>query len=724
MHEVNTHREPEPRMSDTTSKKNFKLIDRGDGWWELCFDQPDAKANVFNESALSELDELTEQLKSRSDIKGLVLTSAKDGIFIAGADINLIKALDTYEKALNQCTLGQQLIHRFSKLPFEKVAAIDGACLGGGFEISLACEKRIASDHKRVKIGLPEVNLGVLPGFGGSCRLPRLTKLTTALDMILSGKQLDGKRALKAGAINAMLPYQDFNERAVKWAKANAGKPGATVKKTIVDTLIETPFGRSFVLGQARKTVLKKTKGHYPAPFKILDLLGKTIGRDLESSLKIEAQAFAELAVTSVSKHCIDIFQMTEAVKKTNGVGDSVQGQKVERAAVLGAGVMGGGIAHAFSKVGIPVRMKDITNEALALGYKQAASIYSFGVKRRRMTKTEFNNKMHLISGSLGYEGFKVNDVVVEAVVEIMDVKKKVLQECENESSANMIFATNTSSLSVTELQKAAKRPENVVGMHFFNPVNRMPLVEVIRGEQTGDVAVATIYDLAKKMGKIPIVCGDCAGFLVNRLLLPYMNEALFLLEEGVSIERIDKAMLSFGMPMGPIRLIDEVGIDVAAKVAKIIYDAHGERAQYSKLSERIVQSGRLGRKNGKGFYKWENDKAVEADESIYELVDSSSKAENLSDAELVYRMVLPMVNEAALLLEEKIVDGPDKVDLGMIMGTGFPPFRGGLLRYADAEGIKKVVEQLQKMADAGCGKRAEPNAAMKAVAERGGFYK
>ena len=704
----------------------FQLIDRGDSWLELRMDTPNSKANIFTREALDEFSHVVEDLENRTEIKGVVVTSEKPGIFIAGADVNLIKALNTFEEAVKGCSTGQQIINRFANLPFETVAAINGACLGGGFELALACRKRVASSAKSVKIGLPEVQLGVLPGFGGSIRLPRLLTLPTALDLILSGKQVDGKRALRMSITSAMLPEQDFNERAMKWAKKNAGKAAKRPRGGLMNFFFSLPFGRAFVLSQARKNVQKLTKGHYPAPFKILDLLGKTLGKsNMEWCLDQEAKHFAALAITPISKRLIELFQLSESVKKHSGVvGDDITAQKVQRVAVLGAGIMGGGIAHAFAKVGLPVRMKDLTNEAIALGYKQAASVFSKGVKKRRMTPREFTQKIGLISGTLEYTGFGSVDVVVEAVVENMQIKQSVLKETEKNTHEDCIFASNTSSLSITELQSVSSRPKNVAGLHFFNPVDRMPLVEVIAGAQTSKETVATLFELVKKMKKTPVVVQDCAGFLVNRLLVPYMNEAVYLLEEGVPIERIDRVMLQFGMPMGPLRLADEVGLDTASKVGAILHDAYGKRAKPAELTAKVAESGRYGRKNGKGFYRWENNKAVGPDDGIYEFVNGGAKTSaSLSDQELIERMVYPMINEAALALEEGVVTDPGAVDLAMIFGTGFPPFRGGPLRHADNVGIENIRTKLDRMYQAGVGARLEPNRALSGYVDRGKFY-
>ena len=707
MESIDTEKkEYSPVRSSKEGRNMFHLIDRGEGWKELSMDMPQSNANVFTKEVINEFAGVVETLEKEVGLKGLLVSSAKPSIFIAGADINLIKELNSFNDSVEAARIGRNLIHRFSKLPFETVAAINGACLGGGMEFILACTKRIVSTSPQTKLGLPEVKLGILPGFGGCVRLPRITNVSTAIDLIVSGKNIDGKKALKTGIANALLPQENFHQRALEYARKDCGKKPKKAKRTIIDYLLEFSFTRKILINSIRKNVLKKTKGFYPAPLKILEFLEKSIGRkDIEALLEEEGRNFASLAVTPVCKYLISVFQASENARKSSGI-DSVEAKvKVERAAVLGAGIMGGGIAHAFSKVGLPIRMKDISLEALALGYEQVASIFQKSIKRRRLKKQELPRKMGLVSSSLDYSGFRSADLVIEAIVEDMNIKKKVLQETEKHMREDAVLASNTSSLSISEMQSALKNPERMGGLHFFSPVDRMPLVEVIAGEKTSAETVNTLYATAKKLGKTPIVVKDCPGFLVNRLLLPYLNEAIFLLEEGVSIERIDQAMLNFGMPMGPLKLADEVGLDTAVKVGNILYKAYGSRAETSPLTAKLVSNGYMGKKNKKGFYQWDkNQKNPPVSTEIYSVLNKDNNKDgkvidSYKEEQLVQRMIYPMINEAAIALQENVARSAEELDLALIFGTGFPPYLGGLLHYADSKGVKTIANQLQAMA-------------------------
>ncbi|MFC2088200.1 3-hydroxyacyl-CoA dehydrogenase NAD-binding domain-containing protein [Calditrichota bacterium] len=667
----------------------------------VTFDLKNEKVNKFSTPVMQELDKLLDDLAQKSDIECLLFMSAKKGIFIAGADINEIKDITDPKVGYEVGRAGQKVFNKIENLPFPTIAVIDGACMGGGTELSLACKYRLASDHPKTKIALPEVNLGILPAWGGCTRLPKLIGLQRSLDIILTGKNLIAKRAQRAGVVDKVIPMEQVKDAALKFAKdIIAGKnvlarSRRKLKGLMPVVLEKNPLGRSLVFRQAKKMVLKKTHGHYPAPIRALSVIKKGYGKSLKKGLEAEAKALGDLITTSISKNLIKIYYWTESVKKQNGTSQTdVKTKSVKKSAVLGAGVMGGGIAQLFASRNIPSRVKDINYEAVAKAYQQAASVLKGQVKRRRITKLEMSQILQKITGTVDYSGFKSVDFIVEAIVEDLEIKKKVFTELENNIRPDTIVVTNTSSLLVNDMAPAFKHPERFVGMHFFNPVHMMPLVEVIRGKDSTDEAVATTFQLAKALGKTPIVVNDGPGFLVNRLLVPYMVEAVSLLEEGHGIEKIDRAMLNFGMPMGPIELFDEVGIDVAYKVAKILSQSMGDRMAESDIFENMVKDGYFGKKTGKGFYAYSGkkktyDPAIET----YIIVKKETK---LTENELIQRMVYPMINEAARCLDDKIALRPKDVDIGMIFGTGFAPFRGGLLTYADNEKIDKVHDTLK----------------------------
>ena len=714
-------------MADSTTQKSvFTLADQsakmGAKIFTCTFDLPGEKVNKLSRFVMEQFSVFLEDLEKKGDqglIDALVLVSGKPGNFIAGADIELIQAAKSSEEAEDLSRTGQKLLDRWEDLPFPTVAAIQGAALGGGCEFSLASSALIMSSDSATRIGLPEVMLGLIPGMGGCVRLPRKIGIVGALDLILTGKTLNADRAVKAGLAEASLPKENFVESALKWTKVNlsALKEGQCLAREpklggvggTVGTLMErTPIGRALIFKKAREGVMSKSGGHYPAPLEAIEVMSSTggtygerirgAGRD--QAMTREAQGFGCLAATDISKNLIRIFFMTEAVKKSKGLaaGSNAEPHTVKVGGVLGAGVMGGGIAQLFADKAIPTRMKDLTSAALQTGMQSASKVFFKQMTRKRINKRQYLQKMNMIAPVLDFSGFRGTDLVVEAIVENMDVKKKVLSELESQVRDHCVIATNTSSLSVTEMQKALKHPERFAGMHFFNPVNKMPLIEVIRGEKSSDEAVSTVFQFSKQLGKTPIVVKDAPGFLVNRLLAPYLNEATYVLADGVPIEDLDRVFLKFGMPMGPMELIDEVGVDVGAKVAHILNDAFGARMQPCPLNEKIVQAGRLGKKNGKGIYKYEAEgKKIkkELDPEVYELLGIKPTSGAVSDEEILERCILPMINEASRCLEEGVVTSASEVDLGMIMGTGFPPFRGGLLRYADTLGARTIVDRL-----------------------------
>jgi 3-hydroxyacyl-CoA dehydrogenase/enoyl-CoA hydratase/3-hydroxybutyryl-CoA epimerase len=631
------------------------------------------------------------ELDKKNAVKGLVFFSHKPGVFLAGVDISVINELKTEAEALRALDEAHTIFNALDDLKMPTVALVDGVCLGGGLELSLACKKIFVSDNPKTALGLPEVMLGVLPGFGGTYRLPKKVGLTTALDMILTGRQIKGKNALKMGLADAMLPTERMQELARTYLLEKKTGKKKTMKEEVQAAAMDNFLTRKIIFQKAREKVLETSKGFYPAPLKILEVLEGGAGKNRTDYLALEAQAFAELSQSVQSKNLQHIFFLTDNSKKLD---NKDQLPNVKRGAVLGAGVMGGGIAWLFAHNNQAPLMKDINPEALELGLKQASQNFAGALKRRRMTEDEFNRKMRSIEPTLNFESFKSVDLVVEAVVENMEIKKKVFSEIEGHVKKDCLLTSNTSSLSVEEMSKALKDPSRFAGLHFFNPVNKMPLVEIISHERASKETIDTLVKWALEVKKTPIVVKDGPGFLVNRILAPYLNEAAFLLDEGVSIEALDDAALNFGMPMGPCRLMDEIGLDVCVKVGKIMHDGLGERANPSSLSTKLYDAKLLGKKSGKGFYIYdEKGKVVGKNPDATKLLPS--KKVRRDEMEIQMRLFLPMVNEAAYIFADKIVDKAATVDVGMIYGTGFPPFRGGLCKWADQEGLDQIGERL-----------------------------
>ncbi|MBL7543860.1 MAG: fatty oxidation complex subunit alpha [Bdellovibrionaceae bacterium] len=600
---------------------------------------------------------------------------------------------------------------------------------------SLACDYRIASEDPSTRIGLPETQLGIIPGFGGCVRLPRVVGLQAALDIILAGKLLNAKKAKKAGLIDKLVHPGILEEETMKWAAELAKEPSKRFKRFkpqgLVNSILEGGLGRMVVFSKAKGATLKATKGHYPAPIAALEAIKETYGMsDRQKALDIERKYFCEMGITDISKNLIHVFYLTEMVKKQTGLpaGSTAKAKDVKAVGVLGAGTMGGGVAYIGADKGIQMRIKDINHDALGKAYKHASDIWNKLVKKRVIDKYQAKQKMDLVSGGLDYAGFKTLDVVIEAIVEDMNIKRKVIAETAGQMRPDAIIVTNTSSLSVTEMGEAHPKPANFAGMHLFNPVDKMPLVEVIRGPQSSDETIATIFELSKKMGKMPVVVKDGPGFLVNCLLIPYLNEATFLFQEGMDIKTLDDYYVkNFGMPMGPLALMDEVGLDVGIKVVKIFNKAFGARVQIPEVMEKVGKSGRLGKKNGKGFYKYSSEgKRLDPDETIYAELGLPAAKNPYAEKECIERGVFSMVNEcASALYDDRIVDTPDEVDLAMIMGTGFPPFRGGLCRYTDSVGSQVIATALEGYAMQRNTPRLKPMAALNAMAkDNKKFYK
>lgn len=684
------------------------------------------KVNKLSSPMMARLREVIGELRN-SKYKVIIFKSNKPKIFIAGADIEEIKSMTTREQFEKAVQGGQDIFNELEDLSIPSIAAIHGACAGGGCEFIMACDYRIASDDKSTRIGLPETKLGIIPGFGGCVRMPRMVGLQNALGIILAGKLETAQKAGKLGLVDQVCHPDILMEQALIKAQeiikeGSKKRRKIFVPKGMPNVILESTLGRRIVFSQAKKGLMKMTHGHYPAPLLAIEVIKKTYGtKNRASSLKIEREAFCKAAATEVSKNLIHVYYLTEMVKKQTGVaGASVKGKDVKGLGILGAGTMGGGIAYVAADKGIEVRMKDLNFEAIGKGLKHARDLWGKELKKKKINKYEFQQKMDRVTGGSDYSGFKNLDVVIEAIVEDMEIKKKVINETAKQMRPDAVLATNTSSLSVTEMSQGHPQPEFFAGMHFFNPVHKMPLVEVIRGEKTSDQTIATIFELSKKMGKMPVVVKDGPGFLVNRLLLPYMGEAAFLLQEGMSIETVDSAYVKeFGMPMGPFALMDEVGLDVCVKVLKIFKKAFGSRIELAACMDKLASTGRLGKKNGKGFYQYdEKGYRTDVDQTVYASLGLSTPTNPLSEKECLERGVFAMINECALaLIEDKIVQTPEEVDLAMIMGTGFPPFRGGLLKYADSIGTQYVADQLEVYASKGAA-RLKPSAPLRSMAK------
>jgi 3-hydroxyacyl-CoA dehydrogenase/enoyl-CoA hydratase/3-hydroxybutyryl-CoA epimerase len=658
----------------------------------LTFDTPNSNVNVLCFDALYELEQILTEIRSDKNIKALFIESAKKGIFIAGADIKEIKAFKDSAKTLKKLRHGQEIFNNLETLPFPTVAVIDGACLGGGLELAMSCTYRIATNEAHTRLGLPEVSLGIIPGLGGTQRLPMLVGFTKAIELITASKRLKGDKALKLGLVDASVPagYLGFKkEEYIKEILAGTLDTKVSKRRKGLKWYETLAPVKALIAKMARKEVLKKTGGHYPAPLSAIDVLEETETMSLEDGLKVELEYFEPLATSEISKNLIELFFISEALKKETF--SKGKAKNIESAAVIGVGTMGSGIAWALAHKDIPVRLGARKMSSIAKAIAKMMKNFESIKRRGRLTDREIGLKMDRVTYSTQMQGLEEVDIILEAVSEDPVVKNKVYASVEERVKKSAIIATNTSSLNITDLVKETKYPKRFVGMHFFNPVSRMPLVEIIAGEQTSEGTVATVVSLAKRLGKTPIKVSECAGFLVNRTLLPYLNEAAKMFEEGENVEHIDKLLTDFGMPMGPFTLADEVGIDIGEKVSAILYEAYGERMKPSALLEQMTAKEWLGKKTGTGFYTHKG-KAKAHNEHIGELHTSNP---HLEDDTILDRSILIMVNEAARCLEEGVVANARYLDMAMVMGTGFPAFRGGLLRYADSEGLENIVSRL-----------------------------
>ncbi len=677
----------------------------GDGIVELKFDLADESVNKLNRVALDDLAAATDAIAKDDSVKGVVLTSGKP-VFIVGADITEFGGIfGAGEQSVVDLSMrAHKLFSAFEDLDMPKVAAINGICLGGGTELVLCCDYRIMSS--KAKIGLPEVKLGIFPGFGGTVRLPRIIGVDNAVEWIATGAEKRPDAALKDGAVDAVVEPDQLRDAAIATARqAIEGKldwRSRYAERTSPLKLNATEQAMAFNSSMA--VVGGKAGPNYPAPMLALTNMQKAAGMSRDEALATEAKFFAKAATTPQAEALIGVFMADQVVKKTSSAWAKKSEKEIKQAAVLGAGIMGGGIAYQSASKGLPIIMKDINDAALDLGMSEAGKLLSKLVAKGRMQPDGMSATLSRIRPTLNYGDFGNVDIVIEAVVENPKIKKAVFAELEDKVTDDTIIASNTSTISITYLAEGLKRPENFVGMHFFNPVHMMPLVEVIRGEKSSDQAIAATVALTQKMGKTPIVVNDCPGFLVNRVLFPYFDGFHMLLRDGADFQAVDKVMQKFGWPMGPAYLMDVVGMDTAVHAAAVMAEGFPDRMKpdYESTTQVLVENDRLGQKNGKGYYVYEMDKKGRpkkvVDPTTYDLISGVVAGRREFEAEeIVARCMIPMVTEIARCLEEGIVATPYEADMALLYGIGFPPFRGGACRYMDQTGIDKVVALCDK---------------------------
>ena len=695
---------------------------------ELKFDLQGDSVNKFNRVTLDDLKAAVEAIQGNNDVKGVLVTSGKD-CFIVGADITEFgDAFKNSEEEIAAWVAEANLVfNAVEDLNVPTLTAINGIALGGGFEMCLSTDMRIMSD--KAKVGLPEVKLGLMPGFGGTVRLPRVIGADNAIEWICMGAENKPEKALKDGAVDAVVAADKLQEQAIAMLQsAIAGEINWEARREEKKSKLHlNSMEQMMVFETAKGFVAGQTKGQYPAPIMAIKSMQKAANAGRDKALEAEAKGFAKLAKTTESQALIGLFNNDQLLKKKAKESEKAA-KPTNKAAVLGAGIMGGGIAYQSAVKGTPIMMKDIAEAGIELGLSEANKLLSKRVERKKMKPLAMGETLNRIRPTLSYAEFGDVDTVVEAVVENPKVKKMVLAELEDNVREDTVITSNTSTISIDLLAEDLKRPENFLGMHFFNPVHMMPLVEVIRGKKTSEEAVATTVAYAKKMGKTPIVVNDCPGFLVNRVLFPYFAGFAGLVRDGADFQKVDKVMEKFGFPMGPAYLLDVVGIDTGVHANEIMAEGFPDRmkADFKTSMEVMFENERYGQKNGKGFYVYETDKKGKpkkvVDETTYELIKPVvADAKDFEAEEIIARCMIPLCIEIARCLEEGIVDTPAEADMGLIFGIGFPPFRGGACRYMDTVGLAEFVALCDKYAD--LGNLYKPTDRMREMAANGESY-
>lgn len=704
----------------------------------LTLDDPESGANVLSRHVLDALEGHLDDLDKRPDLAGLIIRSAKPGMFIAGADLKEFAASLGAPSAevTGFCRRGQQLFGRLSRGKYVTVAAIDGMCVGGGAELAIWCDRRVMTAAEKTAYGFPEVKLGLFPGWGGTARAPRMVGLSNAVELITGGENIDARTAAVMGLANDVVtaPPDDAGVtllaaaiHMVRDEQTSGGYVRDRERWAGPVALSETELG--FLGATASAYIQGQTKGHYPAPIAALELMLGAAGVDVETACQMEADEFPKLFGSPINRALLNVFFLQDRNKKVTGVPKDVKPQKITSAGVVGAGVMGQGIAAANVRRGIPVALMDSNTAALARGVQGVLNEVAYNKQLKGPDVKRAVELAPLVNGTFSDIELSHSDIIIEAIIENPEAKRHLFARVEPLVRDDAILCSNTSTIPITQLADGLERPERFCGLHFFNPVRQMPLVEVIRGQKTSDTTIATAVAYARALGKSPIVMHDGPGFLVNRLLLPYMNEAALLVEEGVSIGEIERVAKAFGMPMGPFTLYDVVGLDVAVHAGRVMHQAFPDRVVPAQIVQKLVDRGRIGQKAGRGFFDYPPAKGGKTprgtkSEEVAKLIDECRKGSprKFSDEELTDRLFLPIVVEATRVLEDGLVPDVRDVDLALILGIGFPPFRGGLFFWADAIGVQKIIEKLKPYAK--LGKRYEPTKLLTKLAqENAKFY-
>lgn len=723
----------------SAGEPTLRIEHRDDGAAVLWVDDPREPVNTLRAELADEFQQVLNLLQDSSAARALVIISAKPDNFIAGANLDMLQSVQSIAEGQALAELSQGMQQRLASLPMPVVCAIHGSCLGGGLELALAVDARIASSDSATRLGLPEVQLGLLPGGGGTQRLPRLIGLAPALRLLLTGRQLEAGEALALGLVDAVANREQLLDAAIERALSmrglhrRAGRP--LVPPRVMSPLkrggfmhlllARNPIGRQLFFARVRRQTVDRTRGNYPAPERILEVVRKGLEQGGAAGLAAEARAFGELVVSPQSRALVAMFFATRALAKDNGVGDpQAQARHVDSAAVLGAGLMGAGIGYlCAARAGSSVTIRERDQASLDSGMQRLRDLVHGRVQRKRLSAAQGESVLERVTGTLDLAALESADLVIEAVYEDLDVKRELLSEVESLGREQLIFASNTSSIPIAEIAAGSLRPANVIGMHYFSPADRMPLLEVVVSEKTAPSVTATCVAYGRRQGKTVIVVRDGAGFYTSRILAPYLNEAAWLIAEGVSVESLDRALVDFGYPIGPLALLDEIGIDVGYKVSRVLGDAFGERMQPPAGMRRLVEAGHLGRKSGRGFYVYDARSRRRVNASLYDLLDLQPSKQT-STTPIAERCVLQMLNEAARCLESGILRSARDGDVGAVFGLGFPPFLGGPFRYADTLGASKLVERLEHFA-AEYGERFRPAAILRDLAQRGqNFYK